>query len=142
MRFTKAALKKAGHRVVPYHNEHFDKLLEAYIALCISGHEIDLEGEKLIEEYQLQQQIASIPECLRPILSKILHLVGKKREALSLKHIGSTDSLKYVYGAFKRHVGIDEAEEVWKGQELDCIISPAGGIPPYKHGESSHLIVS
>ena len=71
-----------------------------------------------------------------------MNRLGLKREASIFTIIMKNSLENYVHSAFKRHEVEREVNQIYKDLNLDCIISPYGGLPPYKHGECKDLIVS
>jgi len=71
-----------------------------------------------------------------------MNKVGLKREASIFTIIMKNSLENYIKSGMKRQEVEREVNLLFFTHSLDCIISPYGGLPPYKHGECKDLIVS
>jgi hypothetical protein len=60
MRLAKRTLIEAGHEVIDIELD-FTDIFTAYVGICVNGLEVDMEGERVLPEYDLSVGIMMIP---------------------------------------------------------------------------------
>ena len=76
-----------------------------------------------------------IPWLLKPIICKILSLIGEYRKSIVLSCVGNKSVLDYNNYCFKKLLLSQKFEELYKSLNIDGIISPVSSLPPFRHGE-------
>lgn len=83
---------------------------------------------------------AKIPSFFKPLIIFILKLFGMKRESLLINYSDNPDLDSLNKGCLLKEKVCREHMEEWKQLGLDCMILPATGMPPLKHGQSAELM--
>ena len=136
-------LKEAGHELIELDHEKFSKIQIALAKVLLGNDgqaEDCLNGEAIVDQYGLAALPEMIPKFIKPFLSKVLNLIGLKREGLILQHVGNSDMLTYVEGCLEKQLLCEENMWYWKEKGLDCMIMPTTALPAIKLGHSKELI--
>ncbi|GMH88246.1 hypothetical protein TL16_g11099 [Triparma laevis f. inornata] len=140
---TVAKLKKAGHKVqeIEFPGDGW-KTYQLYVALSaaegdMKGFTLGLEGEDLIPEYVQLKQASSLPNFLRPLISRLL---DKRRGSLvNNSRSGGISS----YDLQQRMADVLELRKFWsktyKELGVDAILHVALPLPALKCGTSGDL---
>lgn len=113
----------------------FERAFDAYTGICLNGRNPQSNGEYKIKEFGLSSLLGYIPETIRPILAYVLNQLGSKREAYAMVRINNSQMEKFMKSAVLRHELEDEVNRMIDDLSIDCIISPCGGLTPYRLGE-------
>lgn len=65
-----------------------------------------------------------------------------KREALMMDLSNHDDLDSFTQGCLLKAEVCEQHMEMWKTNEIDCLIMPATALPPIKHGQSSELMLA
>jgi fatty acid amide hydrolase len=140
------ALRQLGHTVVPYTPIDVPEAVRLFVGIIGADgnrHLLEsLENEEINPLYTPLLQAAKIPNFLRPFIARIMRLIGEQRNALIVEAVGSKTAYEYfdLVIDFKRYVKkwLDDLRE----NNIDLLLTPANGLPAYRHGQSAHLFVS
>lgn len=90
--------------------------------------------------YEVTDLASKIPEFIKPLVIRLLKLFGMKREAKLMEFLNNTGVDSYIKGTVIKTTVCNEYQEMWRQQELDCMIMPATCLPPLKHGQCAELL--
>ena len=100
-------LKEAGHELIELDYHKFSKL-EAALTKIFFGNEEHSEdylyGEVMEDQSGFGAILETIPNFMKPLLSKVYKLIGLKREGLILQHLGNSDMVTYFEGCLEKQL--------------------------------------
>lgn len=144
-------LRRAGHEVIEInlrsHGISTYRAALLYYGLLGSDGKLrefkrGLEGEQLHPLYATLNTLASLPDYgIRPLLSSLLRLLGYTRmgDLLSIARSRRTDA--YWQLVAERNMMKTKLIKVLQDQQIDLLLTPALGLPAFKHGGSADLTV-
>eukprot|EP00928_Gymnodinium_smaydae_P041230 TRINITY_DN27912_c0_g1_i1.p1 TRINITY_DN27912_c0_g1~~TRINITY_DN27912_c0_g1_i1.p1 ORF type:complete len:601 (-),score=80.79 TRINITY_DN27912_c0_g1_i1:123-1892(-) len=138
-RMARDAAKKAGHEVIDIDDADMPPLEECTItaAECIGACGMDdlvegLEGEPLVPDYKKLRILSTIPNCLRPILARLLQASGEHRRAALCKRLGRKTAFGLFTAVQKReHLKKQLLHVCSEKYKVDAVIVPASCIPAH-----------
>jgi Asp-tRNA(Asn)/Glu-tRNA(Gln) amidotransferase A subunit family amidase len=104
------ALRQLGHTVVPYTPIDVPEAVRLFVGIIGADgnrHLLEsLENEEINPLYTPLLQAAKIPNFLRPLIARIMRLIGERRNALIVEAVGSKTAYEYfdLVIDFKRYV--------------------------------------
>jgi len=107
------------------------------------GHFLEsLENEALHPFYTPLLQATKIPNFLRPLIARIMRVLGERRNA----HIVLSGGSKTGYEYFDLVIDLKKYVKKWlddmRKNNIDLLLTPVNGLPAYRRGQSGHLFVS
>ena len=142
-------LRKQGHEVIEFNlrNYNIDTYRAAllYYGLMASDGKLfefkrGLEGEKLHYLYNTLNTLATLPDTgIRPLISSFLRLLGFTRMGDLLAIARSRSTQEYWELITERNIMKNKLIEVLQTQQIDLLLTPALGLPAFRHGGSADL---
>ncbi len=143
-----AALKAAGHEVIPFTPPYTGWDIFRIYSRAINGENLmgtitdALEGEALLAQYKVFSALVKIPNWLRPILSFVLRQLGQHRSSHIVSSVRKNGRLSQE--AFSSLLSdIRELQEtlhnVMKESNMDALLFPTLPLPAFEFGKASHL---
>ncbi|CAD8171097.1 unnamed protein product [Paramecium pentaurelia] len=141
------ALISKGHEIVQI---NLEKELEHELAVAFprlvaaeggfKSFEDNLQGEKIIEEYELMERGTKIPIFLQTyILAPLLKLFGQKTLYVMSKQTHGLDVYQFLVNSGKQKRMNFQFLQYLKLNQIDAVIVPGFGCPAVKHGASKVL---
>eukprot|EP00611_Tribonema_gayanum_P029016 TRINITY_DN764_c0_g2_i1.p1 TRINITY_DN764_c0_g2~~TRINITY_DN764_c0_g2_i1.p1 ORF type:complete len:349 (-),score=121.04 TRINITY_DN764_c0_g2_i1:555-1601(-) len=144
-----AALQDAGHEVVefsvPDEASGWDVCRQYYGQLGsegnMAGFVAALQGERLLGCYKRLKTMSDMPNVVRPLLARILDLLGHRRHASLLKVTRSGGlNVKQYWGLVGDHYALRNAYmNAMQDARLDALLLPAAAVAALPHGASTDL---
>ena len=143
---TVAALRRAGHKVVPFEFD-FSELVLLYVMMMgaeggMRGFVDGLEGEKMHDIYSYLFKTANMPSFLRPVVAAVMQLMGKDRVAKLVRNCKGMDTYDFWKCIARRDAIRKRVITQWKSLGLDAIVCPGMGLTAIPHGTSNRLFQS
>ena len=135
-------LEKEGHKCIEIDSNIFKSFFEIYWRLMLSIN-LNLSAvgdEHLLPDYNNIKLSYSIPTLIKPLLSKILVMLGERRKSFVLSYVANKSIFDYNHQCFNKIELSQKMEEMYKSLNLDAIISPVLPFPAFKHGQFNNLV--
>ena len=139
-----AALKAAGHEVVPFPADEMAKLPVVVIGLLTADGKMRnyvdaLQGEAMHPAYTFLYNASLIPSFLRPLIARVLRMLGDERKANNVLASGGATVHDYWQQIAERDALRASFLGRFAAAGLDAIVCPAHALPAYTHGASTQL---
>ncbi len=137
-------LAAAGVECVPFKPRNVTEVARCYYALLSADGNMrsfmeSCDGEELHPFYRKLLTMAYIPAFARPLLTRLLRILGWHRPAALLEVTGKKSAHEYWRWVVERK----RLQTLWldaiKSQGLDAIVCPALALPALRHGDSADL---
>ncbi|KAL4484612.1 hypothetical protein ABPG74_019789 [Tetrahymena malaccensis] len=136
-------LRNQGHEVIeveiPKQNEIIHAFLQNSFSDDMQNLKDILKGESFIEEYQMLDFLASLPNSVKKGLAYLMGALGEKRlkdHILADMNIDSHDYKAVVYHILQLR---KEVLKVFDENKIEAIICPANATPALSHGSSADV---
>ncbi|CAF1312306.1 unnamed protein product [Adineta ricciae] len=140
------ALRKLGHKVVPYTPIDIPEAVRLYVGLVGADgarHFLEsLQNEPPNPFYSLLIFANKLPNFLRPLLAFILRLFGEQRSAHTLLASGPKSAYQYFDLVIDLRQYINRWLDEMKKNHIDLLLTPVNALPAYRRGQSSTLFSS
>jgi len=148
------AIRKRGHVIVPLtiddtKEDAFPSLKKSFFiyarlmgADAMRSIRTACESESLLKSYLTMYVGSNIPRWLRPIVVRILSLVGQRRTSEFVAVMGEKNIHEYYEAVIDRKKYEKRYLKSWKRYDLDVIISPGGAFPALPLGMFRDLFAS
>eukprot|EP00940_MAST-03C_sp_MAST-3C-sp2_P001637 g1637.t1 len=148
------AIRRRGHVIVPLtiddaKQDAFPSLKESFFiyarlmgADAMRSIRTACESESLLKSYLTMYVGSNIPRWLRPIVVRILSLVGQRRTSEFVAVMGEKNIHEYYEAVIDRKKYEKRYLKSWKRYDLDVIISPGGAFPALPLGMFRDLFAS
>eukprot|EP00002_Diphylleia_rotans_P030355 TRINITY_DN622_c0_g1_i1.p1 TRINITY_DN622_c0_g1~~TRINITY_DN622_c0_g1_i1.p1 ORF type:complete len:599 (-),score=128.60 TRINITY_DN622_c0_g1_i1:144-1940(-) len=138
------ALRKAGHRVIPFQPHNIPRAIELYYAAMSSDGGMrnfveGLQGEALHESYRLLYFMANLPTWARSTMTKLLSMANNPRAAALNKAGGAKTAYELQEITAELLAYIDKFTKDVMEAGIDIIICPGLSLPALQHGWSKDL---
>ncbi|CAD8189600.1 unnamed protein product [Paramecium octaurelia] len=141
------ALVSKGHEIVQI---NLEKELEHELAVAFprlvaaeggfKSFEDNLQGEKIIEEYELMERGTKVPIFIQTyILAPLLRIFGQKTLHVMSKQAHGLDVYQFLVNSGKQKKMNFQFLQYLKSNSIDAVIVPGFGCPAVKHGASKVL---
>jgi fatty acid amide hydrolase len=102
-----------------------------------------LEGEALLDEYQLQAFLSTIPDFVRPALSQIIRLVLGERMGRMVHTLQSEMTARDYWNTLAdRTIYKKRFESVFRHHNLDLLLTPGTALPAHTHGDFGKIALA
>ncbi|CAF1381919.1 unnamed protein product [Adineta steineri] len=137
------ALRKLGHTVIPYtpiNVQEAMRLILGIIGADGAAHFLEsLENEPYNPIYRPLVYAAKLPNFLRPFLARLMCIVGERRNANTVRSIGSKSAYEY----FDLIIDLKNYMNTWlddlRKNKIDLLLTPVNALPAFRRGQSGHL---
>ncbi len=133
-----AALKEAGHTLVPWQPPRVEEAVILYLAILsaegnMRGFIDGLDGEALHPVYMSMYSMANMPGFIRPIMSAILRAVGETRSANVLSNVAPKSAAQHWDDVAKWKKYCADFAAAWDAAQLDAVVCPGNVLPAMAH---------
>eukprot|EP01017_Pseudomicrothorax_dubius_P004355 TRINITY_DN10856_c0_g1_i1.p1 TRINITY_DN10856_c0_g1~~TRINITY_DN10856_c0_g1_i1.p1 ORF type:complete len:607 (+),score=108.03 TRINITY_DN10856_c0_g1_i1:28-1848(+) len=140
-------LKSKGHEVVPFSIPNLEEITSTFFALVTAEGELrylkeGLQGERLIDEYQLTYFLTHLPLWLSGLVTKLLLWKGEVRLGKVSEWTQKKTAAEYFTWYQKSLLEREKFLEHWQANKIDVMILPGLATPAFRHGQSSSLVLT